>query len=138
VGDEVGCAAADHEVSFLTAFLGRADHRWAQAKRHGPCARGGRLRDRLQCQAEIDEDFPAGAIVLPADLSDEDQTAALLGRGHRGNRPDRRIDQRREHDRTGFAWDDASRATWDMHIQTNLRAPFVLIQQFARSAAAAA
>jgi NAD(P)-dependent dehydrogenase (short-subunit alcohol dehydrogenase family) len=34
-----------------------------------------------------------------------------------------------EHD----TWDDANRATWDMHIQTNLRAPFVLIQHFARA-----
>ena len=31
------------------------------------------------------------------------------------------------------AWDDATRATWDMHIQTNLRAPLVLIQQFANA-----
>ena len=31
------------------------------------------------------------------------------------------------------SWDDAGRATWDMHIETNLRAPFVLIQQFART-----
>ena len=30
-------------------------------------------------------------------------------------------------------WDDATRATWDMHIETNLRAPFVLIQQFAQA-----
>ena len=29
------------------------------------------------------------------------------------------------------SWDDATRATWDMHMETNLRAPFVLIQAFA-------
>ena len=28
-------------------------------------------------------------------------------------------------------WDAAPRATWDMHIETNLRAPLVLIQRFA-------
>lgn len=29
-------------------------------------------------------------------------------------------------------WDDASRASWDAHIEPNLRAPFVLMQNFAR------
>ena len=29
------------------------------------------------------------------------------------------------------AWDDAIRTTWDMHIETNLRAPFILIRHFA-------
>jgi len=30
-------------------------------------------------------------------------------------------------------WDETNRATWDMHIETNLRAPFVLIQHFAKA-----
>lgn len=30
-------------------------------------------------------------------------------------------------------WDDATRASWDRHIEPNLRAPFVLAQAFARS-----
>lgn len=29
-------------------------------------------------------------------------------------------------------WDDASRGSWDAHIEPNLRAPFVLMQNFAR------
>ena len=29
-------------------------------------------------------------------------------------------------------WHDATRASWDRHIETNLRAPFVLMQDFAR------
>jgi NAD(P)-dependent dehydrogenase (short-subunit alcohol dehydrogenase family) len=30
-------------------------------------------------------------------------------------------------------WHDANRASWDAHIEPNLRAPFVLIQDFARA-----
>ena len=30
-------------------------------------------------------------------------------------------------------WDDATRESWDAHIEPNLRAPFVLIQDFARA-----
>ncbi len=30
-------------------------------------------------------------------------------------------------------WHDATRATWDRHIESNLRAPFVLMQHFARA-----
>jgi|SRR5271165_3306493 len=30
-------------------------------------------------------------------------------------------------------WDDATRETWDAHLEPNLRAPFVLIQGFART-----
>jgi NAD(P)-dependent dehydrogenase (short-subunit alcohol dehydrogenase family) len=35
-------------------------------------------------------------------------------------------------------WDDATRESWDAHIEPNLRAPFVLIQSFARALPAAA
>jgi NAD(P)-dependent dehydrogenase (short-subunit alcohol dehydrogenase family) len=31
------------------------------------------------------------------------------------------------------AWDDASRDSWDAHIEANLRAPFVLMQAFAKA-----
>ncbi|MBS7809409.1 SDR family oxidoreductase [Roseococcus pinisoli] len=29
-------------------------------------------------------------------------------------------------------WDDATRASWDLHLEPNLRSPFVLMQDFAR------
>ena len=35
-------------------------------------------------------------------------------------------------------WHDATRASWDRHIEPNLRAPFVLMQDFARALPAAA
>jgi NAD(P)-dependent dehydrogenase (short-subunit alcohol dehydrogenase family) len=31
------------------------------------------------------------------------------------------------------SWDDVSRASWDAHMEPNLRAPFVLMQMFARA-----
>ena len=31
------------------------------------------------------------------------------------------------------AWDDATRESWDQHLEPNLRAPFALIQAFARA-----
>ena len=86
----------------------------------------------LQCQPEADMDIPAGVMPLQADLSDETQTASLLGRattvlgliGVLVNAA-----STIEHD----TWDNVTRATWDMHIETNLRAPFVLIQHFAKA-----
>lgn len=35
-------------------------------------------------------------------------------------------------------WDDATRASWDLHLEPNLRAPFVLAQDFARALPAGA
>lgn len=35
-------------------------------------------------------------------------------------------------------WHDATRASWDAHLQPNLRAPFVLMQQFAKALPAGA
>ena len=35
-------------------------------------------------------------------------------------------------------WDDASRESWDRHVEPNLRAPFALTQQFARALPAGA
>jgi NAD(P)-dependent dehydrogenase (short-subunit alcohol dehydrogenase family) len=85
----------------------------------------------LQCHAEVTPDVPAGMVALPADLSDESQVAGLLNRatsvlGPIGVLVNSATTVERD------AWDDATRATWDMHIETNLRAPFVLIQHFAK------
>jgi len=87
----------------------------------------------LQFNTGSDPDQPEGGVALAADLTDETQTAALLERAATAlGRP------------IGVlvngagaigrdTWDTATRATWDMHIETNLRAPLVLIQQFARA-----
>jgi NAD(P)-dependent dehydrogenase (short-subunit alcohol dehydrogenase family) len=93
---------------------------------------GAGFRVALQCHSEIAEDVPPGAIGLPADLSDEAQTIALLGRAADALGPiGVLINAASTIERD--TWDDANRATWDMHIETNLRAPFVLIQHFANA-----
>jgi NAD(P)-dependent dehydrogenase (short-subunit alcohol dehydrogenase family) len=71
------------------------------------------------------------AVVLKADLADETQVARLvplateqLGAvGVLVNNA-----SRFERDE----WDDATRESWDAHLGPNLRAPFVLIQEFAK------
>ena len=72
------------------------------------------------------------AIALRADLCDEAETAALLPEavaalGTIGVLVNNAGTFQRDE------WHDATRASWDAHIEPNLRAPFVLIQQFARA-----
>ncbi|MBO0735387.1 MAG: SDR family NAD(P)-dependent oxidoreductase, partial [Alphaproteobacteria bacterium] len=70
------------------------------------------------------------AAALPADLADEEEVAALLPRAEREfgpigcliNNAAVFVDDR---------LDSATRESWDMHLAVNLRAPFVLIQNFA-------
>ena len=81
-----------------------------------------------------DEDTLDHTVALRADLTDEPQTAGLIARATAALGPIGVLinaASTREPDQ----WDDATRATWDMHIETNLRAPFVLIQQFAKALA---
>jgi NAD(P)-dependent dehydrogenase (short-subunit alcohol dehydrogenase family) len=86
----------------------------------------------IQFHSDVDLELPDGSVALPADLTDEKQTADLLGRAAAALGPigvlvnSAQIIER-------DTWDEGTRATWDMHIETNLRAPFVLIQQFARA-----
>ena len=69
--------------------------------------------------------------LLKADLSHEAQTASLIARAAKELGPltalinSASIFQNDE-------WYSADRASWDKHIETNLRAPFVLSQEFAR------
>ena len=72
------------------------------------------------------------AVVLPADLTDEAAAQALLPAALAALGPvgvlvnNASIFER-------DAWHDASRDSWDRHLQPNLRAPFVLMQAFARA-----
>jgi NAD(P)-dependent dehydrogenase (short-subunit alcohol dehydrogenase family) len=77
-------------------------------------------------------DLGRRAVTLDADLADERAVATLIGRAQ---------------DRLGTLgvlvnnasrfgrdeWHDVTRASWDQHLETNLRAPFVLTQAFARA-----
>ena len=86
----------------------------------------------LQCQPGDETDVPAGTLCCCRQISPtKDRPAALLGRATDALGPiGVLINAASTIERD--TWDDATRATWDMHIETNLRAPFVLIQQFAR------
>jgi NAD(P)-dependent dehydrogenase (short-subunit alcohol dehydrogenase family) len=71
------------------------------------------------------------AIVLQASLDDEDAVQTLIPAATAALGPlgllvnNASLFERDE-------WNDASRDSWDAHMSTNLRAPFVLIQDFAR------
>ena len=69
--------------------------------------------------------------LLKADLAREDDTAALVGRAVAELGPLGALVNSAslfEND----DWSNVSRASWDAHMETNLRAPFVLSQAFAR------
>jgi len=75
--------------------------------------------------------FGMEAAAIKCDLSREDQTATLVERAAAELGPLNALINSAslfEND----DWDSASRKSWDDHIETNLRAPFVLAQNFAR------
>lgn len=72
------------------------------------------------------------AAALPADLALEEETATLVERATGRLGPIGLLVNNAslfEYD----AWDKATRASWDAHMETNLRAPFLLSQDLARS-----
>ena len=72
------------------------------------------------------------AVVLPADLADEAQVERLFPVAAEQLGPIGTLvnnASRFERDE----WHDATRESWDAHIEPNLRAPFVLTQAFARA-----
>src|SRR4051812_25173532 len=71
------------------------------------------------------------ATILTCDLRKESTTVALVGEAEAELGPITLLVNSAsvfEHD----AFADMTRASWDMHIETNLRAPLVLAQAFAR------
>jgi NAD(P)-dependent dehydrogenase (short-subunit alcohol dehydrogenase family) len=71
------------------------------------------------------------AATFKANLSREEETTALIGRAAAELGPLTALVNSAsifEND----DWQSASRASWDAHMETNLRAPFVLSQAFAR------
>ncbi len=72
------------------------------------------------------------AIILKADLSREEDTQALIGRAAHELGPMTALVNSAslfEND----DWKSATRASWDRHMDVNLRAPFVLSQTFANA-----
>jgi NAD(P)-dependent dehydrogenase (short-subunit alcohol dehydrogenase family) len=94
--------------------------------------RTGRPDSRDEAQAVADEIAALGrhAVVLDAELTDEDQTAALIGRAAQALGPVTLLVNSAstfEDDRLATA----TRQSWDVHLDANLRAPVVLAQAFA-------
>lgn len=72
------------------------------------------------------------AAVLRADLRREADTTVLLAATHAALGPvGVLVNNASVFDRD--EWDTVTRESWDIHMETNLRAPFVLIQHFARA-----
>jgi NAD(P)-dependent dehydrogenase (short-subunit alcohol dehydrogenase family) len=71
------------------------------------------------------------AVVLRADLANEGEVTPLVGMATQALGPiGVLINNASAFDRD--EWNDASRESWDAHLEPNLRAPFVLMQAFAR------
>ena len=72
------------------------------------------------------------ATLLPADLMQEEQAQALLPQATAALGPiGVLVNNASPFERD--EWHDATRASWDAHIEPSLRAPFVLMQHFARA-----
>ncbi len=72
------------------------------------------------------------AAVLTADLAAEAEVARLVPAAHAALGPlGVLVNNASSFERD--EWHDATRASWDAHIEPNLRAPFLLMQQFAHA-----
>jgi NAD(P)-dependent dehydrogenase (short-subunit alcohol dehydrogenase family) len=105
--------------------LDLARHGWRVAVHHHRSA-----EDAEAVVAEI-EGTGGAAAVLAADLGREDETAGLVERAAEAVGPlTALINNASVFERDGAM--DATRASWDLHMAVNLRAPFVLTQGFVR------
>lgn len=105
--------------------LDLARHGWRVAVHHHLSAKA--------AQAVVGEIEAMGgtAAVVSADLTREDETTALVGRAAEAVGPlSALINNASVFERDGAL--DATRASWDLHMEVNLRAPFVLTQDFVR------
>jgi len=100
----------------------------------------------VHCHGSIDEALKTAteirkrgvdSAVLPADLADEAAVEGLLPAATAALGPlGVLVNNASVFGRD--AWDDATRASWDAHLGPNLRAPFVLMQRFAKALPASA
>jgi NAD(P)-dependent dehydrogenase (short-subunit alcohol dehydrogenase family) len=106
--------------------LNLASHGWGVAIHY--------LESRDDALATVAKIEAAGgrATAIRADLSIEDETAGLIAKATEAIGPlDCLVNNASQFER-----DDAetvTRASWDRHLETNLRAPFVLMQNFAKA-----
>jgi NAD(P)-dependent dehydrogenase (short-subunit alcohol dehydrogenase family) len=98
---------------------------------------GGSL-DAAEATAAAIRERGRRAAILGADLAVEAETDALLPRAIAalGGPLGVLVNNASAFERD--SWDDVTRASWDAHLEPNLRAPFVLTQAFARALPAGA
>lgn len=90
---------------------------------------GASAEDAARAVAAV-ESAGGRAVAIAADLTDESETAALIARAQAALGPVSVLVNNAsvfEHDSVATA----SRESWDRHMETNLRAPFVLMQAMA-------
>ena len=93
--------------------------------------------DDAQKTAEEARAFGVKVATLKADLSKEAETAALVGLAAQAIGPLTALINSASLFESDD-WRSASRASWDAHMETNLRAPFLLSQTFAQQLPAGA
>jgi len=102
-----------------------AAHGWDVAVHYGTS------RDDAEALASEIRRHDRRAVALAADLTREAEVATLVPRAAEMVGPLSLL----VNNASAFERDDAltvTRASWDRHLETNLRAPFVLMQEFAR------
>lgn len=88
-------------------------------------------REAAETLAEEVRALGQKACVISADLSQEDATHSLVAKAHDALGPIGVL----VNNASTFEYDDVNsttRESWDLHMEANLRAPFVLSQQFAQ------
>ena len=89
-------------------------------------------RDAAEATAAEARALGVRAAVLQADLMQEAQTAGLVAAATAALGPlGVLVNNASTFERD--EWHDATRESWDLHLEPNLRAPFVLAQDFARA-----
>ena len=108
-----------------------AAHGWDVAVHYG------QSHDEAEALAAEIRRHDRRAIALAADLTRESEVATLMPRATEAIGPLTLL----VNNASAFERDDVltvTRASWDRHLETNLRAPFVLMQEFARQLPAGA